>query len=181
MMSAAITTRRELAPGHRSGSRKAGLNGIRVGRVWGYQFIGLSETIQNTYSNIESSPTFASAITGRTAADTDAELCPTVQSENLRMYANAKTLNDQVLKSRVIRATTRFSLSATEEDGAVVSLGQVTYPKRSSVRCTWTADQKPPPRGVGMPASFRPAAMALSDSAPPACNFLMVSATSLAR
>ena len=122
MMSAAITTRRELAPGHRSGSRKAGLNGIRVGRVWGYQFIGLSETIQNTYSNIESSPTFASAITGRTAADTDAELCPTVQSENLRMYANAKTLNDQVLKSRVIRATTRFSLSATEEDGAVVSL-----------------------------------------------------------
>ena len=180
MMSAAITTRRELAPGHRSGSRKAGLNGIRVGRVWGYQFIGLSETIQNTYSNIESSPTFASAITGRTAADTDAELCPTVQSENLRMYANAKTLNDQVLKSRVIRATTRFSLSATEEDGAVVSLGG-HLSRRSSVRCTWTADQKPPPRGVGMPASFRPAAMALSDSAPPACNFLIVSATSLAR
>ena len=26
--------------------------------------------------------------------------------------------------------------------------------KSPSVRCTWTADQEPPPRGVGMPASF---------------------------
>ena len=43
------------------------------------------------------------------------------------MYANAKTLNDQVLKSRVIRATTRFSFSATEEDGAVVSLARPSH------------------------------------------------------
>jgi hypothetical protein len=61
----------------RSGSRKAGLNGIRVGRVSGYQFIGLSKTTQNTYSNIEISPALEMRTRqrGRTV-NTDSELLP---------------------------------------------------------------------------------------------------------
>jgi hypothetical protein len=73
----------------RSGSRiNAGLTGIGVGRVSGYQFIGLSRTIQYTYSSIEISPAL-----GR-ERDNGAELrqtqMPTVRSGKFRTYADAK-------------------------------------------------------------------------------------------
>jgi hypothetical protein len=74
---------------------------MRVGRVSGYQFIGLSKTAQYTYSNMEISPALgdANATTGQNCQTQMPNDCPTVRSEKLsrgiaqlRMCADAKNL-----------------------------------------------------------------------------------------
>jgi hypothetical protein len=117
-----------MAPGNcdRSGSRKAGLNGIRVGCVSGYQFIGLSKTAQNTYSIIESSPALGDA-NATTWQNCQHRCRTTARRPGARSYSEGnraarhvcglqRTLNDQGLKSRHIRATSRFSLRGPRID-----------------------------------------------------------------
>jgi len=43
-----------------------------------------------------------------------------------------------------------------------------------STRCTWMTDQEARPCAVGMPASFKPSAMALRLVFPAACRSLMI-------
>lgn len=86
---------------------------VRVGRVSGYQFIGLSQTTQNTYSNMRYLLRWdAMRDNGQNC---DKHRCRRSGAGSSACMRMQRTLNDLVLKLRDLRATTRFSLIATEE------------------------------------------------------------------